>query len=731
MEFPTLKSKVLSYVGTLKQIRDRFVFTAPVKKDDHSSIHIAFSFHQVLDGYSPSVSYSPDFECGSALINLAAAASRAAVDAKAGNLVEACKLFREAAGIFAFLQEQAEYTRLGGLSRDFSVACLGFFGQLCQAQAQMCLFNKAVQTFTAAEPGSKPAVGAATIAQFAAGACELFAGAAAAAEADPHAAKYLRGAKPASFNWVSYAHYQRLTTLAAANMWHARLQLDGHLYGKEILYLAFALQFAGHGAKLDDKIASVVPAAVAALKDNNAVYFDHVPSEGPAVPAKIMATPVPFSVPAAADPYGSLMLPAVAAKVRAAQEQVDKSLGQARTSLSMLSDAARARLAALGLPARVATQEGLPEEVWQQVQEAGGAAGVDAMEHGAADVQAQSQRAAEEWQRALAAVDEEEHRDADLKQRYPQAAQSVDSRDLNQSLRTELARAKQILDEAGKADASMRREMSMAKADTALLRLSKEELAAQVPSGEAGGARGAERDTVREKLAELSALLHARDAKVASAEAAVSEWSKGAMQTMSGKGEDAEVPREAATAAVEGLGVKDEEARQKALMGEVETAMAALELTEGGAGGSEREQWLGRVSRAAATVQRVRAHTKEGARFYGDMRREVLAPLAGRCEDFATARDLERRLVVENLARGFAGLAPNDPQQQQQGLGLASPPVPTRPSMQQQHSQPPQQQQQQGQQMPPQQQQGYGQGNGASAPDDGSFNYGYGYHRID
>ncbi len=685
-EYANVKPKILKYVATLDAISKRFSFVPPPTKSAHSnSINIPFTFHEILDGHPPVSTFTPDLEIGSALLNLAALATRQAVDKKANNLVEACTLFREATGVLDYIAEQPQLTRLGSVSRDFSNGVLNYFARLMQAQAQMCLFEKGVQTYTSTAPDTKPTISPATIAQVAAGASELYGAAStAASESGPNNSKYLKGAKNTSFDWLQFADYQRVVSLAAANMWWGRSQFDAHKYGMEILYLSFAVQFANQVAPADARIALTLPPAVAARKDlaerverrrsaaindNNVVYFDHVPTEGPAVPAKIMATPVKLEPVTVEDPYSRLVRPEVIAAANKLRSTVDDMLTHGRVALLALSDEARTRLNELGLPARVADTAGagIPDEVWNAVTEAGGAGGVKAMEEGVAAVQTVSANANKEWSKVMEEVDEEEKRDQDLKQRYPGKVSSVDSKDLNAGIKTELARIKEMLDQAAKADESVRREIALARGDFALLSSSRAELNAALPASESSTANSAEKDAVKRKLAELSLMLRTRDETIATVEAVVKKWSETVISRLADGAAAADIENEIKPQLAL-LDLPAATAAQATCLQGIVAACAALDRAEGAAARADaRKVFLTRITTAANTCRKVRAHAAEGARFYEELMREVIGSVAAQASDFVAARDLERRMTVEQIARAYAGLEARRP----------APPVPT------------------------------------------------------
>ena len=110
------------------------------------------------------------------------------------------------------------------------------------------------------------------------------------------------------------------------------------------------------------------------------------------------------------------------------------------------------------------------------------------------------------------------------------------------------------------------------------------------------------------------------------------------------------------------------EPREAALLQEVESANAsfvaattAFSASGGGGGGAGGDPALsaalGALYGACDTAAKLRASLDEGRRFCADLQRDTLEPLQQRVGDFVMARDIEKRVHIEDLTAALGAMA--------------------------------------------------------------------------
>lgn len=118
----------------------------------------------------------------------------------------------------------------------------------------------------------------------------------------------------------------------------------------------------------------------------------------------------------------------------------------------------------------------------------------------------------------------------------------------------------------------------------------------------------------------------------------------------------------------------------------------------------ERQRCLQRINDAVATFEKLEKNLTEGLSFYTDLLKDYLTPLKENVLGYATARDHEARLLLDDLSKHFAQATTLNSQGPPTPVGLPS------PSRQQAHQVPPSQHayqvppNQQAYQVPPNQQ---------------------------
>ena len=134
---------LVKYYGTLSAMDLRF----PVSKDPSHINDLSFVWWDAFKTSKKEKQQNVNFERCAILFNLAALHSQVGIDqdrTTSGGLLAACKKFQEAAGVFAHIKDHVAMRMDAPQPLDVSPDSSRMLEQLMLAQAQECVFEKAM-----------------------------------------------------------------------------------------------------------------------------------------------------------------------------------------------------------------------------------------------------------------------------------------------------------------------------------------------------------------------------------------------------------------------------------------------------------------------------------------------------------------------------------------------------------------------------------------------------------
>lgn len=357
---------------------------------ESNAVQIKFRWSDAFNEKDKRYFYTVSQEKMCVLFNMGAAHTAAAVETDRGDgkgLQDAAKHFRLAAGIFAAVRAALadEDEKVFKKARDFNVNSLELCEAVALASAQTCVYERAVM----AKMSPK------TLRKIAMGCMKCY----------ETAAKHAKDSdsKTVSSNWSSKLDVHVSSFGAAAHFWqsqvdHDKAHKEGTGYGIEVARLHEALRLIrdahdtlDNGPKWDGKedVGESIEALEKKVKekfetantDNNSVYMEEVPDASSLedIDAKVLVKNIDFDIVNdlggrhGDDLFNSIVPQVVTEAVVEFQSLVDKRVEEAKTSVKENNDLAKAKLASLGLPAALESEEsngGIPDSLRKQIRAA-------------------------------------------------------------------------------------------------------------------------------------------------------------------------------------------------------------------------------------------------------------------------------------------------------------------------------------------------------------------------
>ncbi|GBF94332.1 hypothetical protein Rsub_06954 [Raphidocelis subcapitata] len=454
------RETLIKYHHALTNIETRFPISS-----ERGHVRLPFVW---ADAFRPSKKASQaniHFEKAAVLFNLAAVISQSALQVERGTadgLTRACKLFQESAGLFAHLREHEANKVDAPAPVDVSPECCGLMERLMLAQAQECVYHKAVTD------GKSPAVAARLAKQ----AATMYSEVAAAFNGPPIANHFERA-------WVAHVQMKAsLLDVLALNEAAKQLQAEEKI-SKEVAMLSEAFNrlqatkklAAAASQELADSLkgleASVALALSKAQKDNNAIYLEKVPpfAELPPIQGALLVKGAPPTCLDAADAGGALftgLVPDSSAKALSKYtDAVDAAVREALDKLAAATDAARVTLRQAELPELLEALDGaapaaaLPEGLARELGEVAGMGGAAHLRGILAEVGELRRNVEAELNDGQKALDEEAADDAAARAEFGDKWSPPRSATLARALADKIANFRSTMGAAGESDAKL------------------------------------------------------------------------------------------------------------------------------------------------------------------------------------------------------------------------------------------------------------------------------------
>mmetsp|Transcript_22620 Transcript_22620/g.37299 ORF Transcript_22620/g.37299 Transcript_22620/m.37299 type:complete len:811 (-) Transcript_22620:609-3041(-) len=331
--------------------------------DSSSNDHVRLEF-QWYDAFQPKKrcsSYNIQLERAGVIFNLAALHSQLAMGqnlATAEGLKIACNYFQIAAGLFLYLKDTVLPQLLAPPTPDLSAECLGCIVNVMLAQAQACFCEKAI----------KDNMKSAIVAKLAAHAAEYYDLALRSVSFPSLASHFEKHLLPIMIR-IQSGYFRAL-----AQHRQSMVAKDTDKYGEEIARLQLAHNIIvdtrahlknappGAGDSMLNLLATVDRALQGAVKDNDTIYHEVVPSIAnlaaldkksmvkPVVPSDI-ALDAASAAAAQRDPWADLLPVAMQQALVAYRAAVDKTVIELLQTAEGQTNLARSKLQSWNLPA--------------------------------------------------------------------------------------------------------------------------------------------------------------------------------------------------------------------------------------------------------------------------------------------------------------------------------------------------------------------------------------------
>ncbi|GBF91561.1 hypothetical protein Rsub_04301 [Raphidocelis subcapitata] len=372
------KEQLVKYFKGLANVETRFPISG-----ERGHVKLSFPWFDAFRPAKKTSQHNIHFEKSAVLFNLAAVMSQEALRTERGStegITQACKLFQESAGVFGFLREHEANKVDAPVPVDVNSECLGMMERLMLAQAQECVYHKAVMD------GKTPS----TIARLAKQAAAMY-GEVCASFAAPALQSHFEK------SWPSHCQMKGSLLDVLALVEQAKQLQSETSVAKEIATLSEGftrLQATKKLAKavsqeLADSLRPLEESMALALRkaqrDNDAVYLEKVPPFADLPPlqgALLVKSAPPANLEADGESLFSGLVPDASAKALSKySDAVDAAVREALDKLAGATDAARVALRQAELPELLealdgatpaaAVPEGLKREL-EEIQTIGG-----------------------------------------------------------------------------------------------------------------------------------------------------------------------------------------------------------------------------------------------------------------------------------------------------------------------------------------------------------------------
>jgi programmed cell death 6-interacting protein len=625
-----------------------------------TKIKLSFTW---FDAFKPSrkiVMYSLAYEQASILFNAAALESHAGVQQDRSNgegLVAACAHFKKAAGIFLHLKENVCGKLMGNLTSDLTGDGLNLLKHVMLAQAQACYYEKAV----------KDKMKNAIIAKLAAQASEFY-------NQSLEASRTPTLVATMDKSWGYHLEFQVHCFNAASQYWQsifskAEAEKVGTGYGEEIARLVLAEASCAQAigivkkgslpSQIQETVvqlqALVLKNKTAAVKDNNTIYMEQIPTpEKLAQIAKaslVQPSPMPDTSESAGEDLFKELIPMEIHLAASMYSDRTTELRKAYAErVQKNNDLVRSRLASIGLPASIEAHEngtGLPTGVWHKVRACQDRGGQQKLR----DVVLQNHSSNAGCYEVLGAIEkqlaEEETEDCACRTQYGSNWERPASSQLNDSFRGKIDQFYSLLKEAKASDVSVDQKLNVHEGGLGELALSRHELDASIPENSESSSP-VDTSTLSQLLVQMGNIIGGRDEALKQLTAEIGrEHILSVLMKSAGVLEDEQeaiFSRELAKFAPLQQKIDEAVSKQTPLMDRVLAANAEFDEARGANEAiKQRQAIIERLEDAVATFDELYTNMSEGNQFYSDLATRVRT-MSQEVVDHCSARSMQKQV---------------------------------------------------------------------------------------
>ena len=525
------------------------------------------------------------------------------------------------------------------------------------------------------------------------------------------------------YNFKQHCYHQNQYYIAIAHYYESqrisKLAEEG-VYGKEIAWLKSANSILSSIANSKSKliptltqhrkalIRKLSPRLKEAVKDNNDIYHDPIPSistmksiEGRQNVAIIEWKPKTDVVE---DPFKNMVPKATAKKADQLKSELMGEIQSLTLKVNENNDNARAILASLGLPAAVdcaQTATGLPDSVWERIAECKKIGGVKELNTMYSRIESINQ---ESWkilqEEIIKTLDIEQSIDTQIRTKMGSKWQRTDSMQLQKEYRQQIDVIANHLTTAIETNSKIEKSIKENETQMTAFDKSKEELADELPNVDEIK-DNEEAEQLKVFLDELSEIISKRDQLKQDYEQEVNNLDL-AQLFMQNQSASVDTIKNLAKASLNELtkqiddGIKSQQETLEKISTQNELFVASKQNDPKQ---TQREQMIHVLNETCVKFKDNERHLKEGLKFYSDLMADYILPLKDEIDNYCAARESERDLLLADLGQNIAKLgidtsatsassassssAPSQPQPQKMEVEQKEQPPATNPEAQQ------------------------------------------------
>ncbi|GAM20512.1 hypothetical protein SAMD00019534_036870, partial [Acytostelium subglobosum LB1] len=627
--YSLLQSLELRFPISENNVRISFSWTDAYKAKKYSLFSIYYERSAILFNYA------------SLLSQLGASASRSTVD----GIKKACQNFQAAAGAFNSLREYISLHSECSVSPDLSSDSLTMLSTLMIAQAQECVYEKAVMDNLSDSIQSKLAI---QTADFYDSVHQL---------SNSNALKNV-----VDRYWSMACLIKSLIYKAIAN-YKVAIGLEmSQQFGEQVArlkaavdYLATAQQNIPRTATndlkelLDRTNSTITKLLESAKKDNETIYHDTVPPKEKLsdIERKAIAKPSPLPEQISHDPFTLLIPYAIKEDSAIYNDQKEILLKKELDNIKFQDESARATLLSMNLPAAIeALEVGIPKALQEKMDMVRSERGVEMIIDLLRSLQQLHDEDASIANAAKNVLNKEEEDDTRMAQQYGPSWNRTPSHTLTSNLRQDLAKYQSNLQHSAKSDAHIRKKFDDARPLISALE-NQNEVISSLPSNVIPLNQVHEVANLKTLIKSLDSLSVSRESVAERFKQLVRSDDITTKLINPSKDKTQVYKEEISKYEPFQQQLNDSYLKQESLLESISVENENFARTHSKQG-SQREETLQRFANAYKTYNELKSNLSEGIQFYTNFQ-EILAKFRARCEDFANEREREKNDLLRQI----------------------------------------------------------------------------------
>jgi programmed cell death 6-interacting protein len=664
-DFTAMEVILGNYYQSLLAVSAHFPYPSSSPSGSIPTVRGSFSWYESFRHTQKITDADISYEKISILFNIAACYSLRATQMKSqggdDHLKLACQYFQTSAGVFDYLINHARDTpnQVITLSTDFSIEGLTMLRCLMLAQAQACFFEKSISSSSQK-----------LVAKLAMGVWELFHKTA--TECARPKLRALMGRKDVSIQWDVHLQHQSLCYAAASHYWQSKAYHLEEKIGEEIAELQRAKFLVDQASKQETKLLrslqedrlklerAITTRLAEANNENETIYYSVVPKYEalPQIVPITMVKVAPYTVEFKSenDPFASLVSPVLRNQEAALRTRLGEFVAQTRQIVQEHNDIVRTHLNSLNLPAAIEVVEntGLPEQLWFKIQETQLKGGPKALQDLFSRIQISVKETENALQNVMEPLQTERSEDKSMRAQFGPRWNCRPSEQLTSQFQREIEIIQSFIKDADKSNSKIKAELQTGEPLLALLESSRADLEARLPA-EVGVDRNETVESIRALLDEVTGFIDSRLKIAEDMKSKLSSMNILAELTSTNttqKSNDqiyADFAKSFEDMKTEIVKLND---IQHSKCQELTNNMDIFEQHRVHNDKQKARQFiLQQLNDAVNLFNKLLTNCNEGLDFYSELQATRIAPLKQRVDDFIMAREMEKRVILEQLMK--------------------------------------------------------------------------------